>query len=80
MGQKLCYVVFPQEDSTETERLTAAKAIDWAVLLATTSPHEHLFFQMFFYFVCNLVKGWKDSFVYDLAQVQPEWGCGAAPV
>ncbi|KAA8595994.1 hypothetical protein FQN60_011285 [Etheostoma spectabile] len=28
MGQKVCYVVFPQEDPSETEPLTASKAID----------------------------------------------------
>uniref|UniRef100_A0AAQ5YQY4 Solute carrier family 7 member 10a n=1 Tax=Amphiprion ocellaris TaxID=80972 RepID=A0AAQ5YQY4_AMPOC len=28
MGQKLCYVVFPQEDTSETEPLTAFKATD----------------------------------------------------
>lgn len=28
MGQKVCYVVFPQEDPSETEPLTASKAND----------------------------------------------------
>lgn len=27
-GQKVCYVVFPQEDPSETEPLSASKAID----------------------------------------------------
>ena len=40
MGQKLCYVVFPQEDPSETEPLTASKAIDWAV----QSNQEFLFY------------------------------------
>lgn len=42
MGQKLCYVVFPQEDSAETEPLTASKATDWAVQSTRNSPHQHI--------------------------------------
>lgn len=31
IGQKVCYVVFPQTDPSETEPLTAAKNTDWAL-------------------------------------------------
>ena len=44
-GQKLCYVVFPQEDPLETEPLTASKATDWAVQPSRNSLQLHLYFQ-----------------------------------
>lgn len=52
VGQKLCYVVFPQGDPSETEPLTSSKATDWAVQstkksLFTSTPVPVFVFKVF---------------------------------
>lgn len=59
MGQKVCYVVFPQEDPSETEPLTASKAIDWAVqsALSTSTPVLPVFALQFLTLFGQFVDG-----------------------
>lgn len=56
MGQKLCYVVFPQTDPSEIEPLTAPKNTDWVLPAITAdwdSLPQHLFLFVFlpFFFI-----------------------------
>lgn len=47
VGQKLCYVVFPQGDPSETEPLTASKNTDWALRFAPDLPANNTCFSLF---------------------------------
>lgn len=58
VGQKLCYVVFPQADPSETEPLTTHKNSDWLLPAVTADwdlvPRHFFWFCCLFFFVFSL--------------------------